>query len=143
MADISFSDFTEYVDVYVGEMIAMYIVIDSDTLPQTVQDYDMIFEEIYEHGVTGADGISPITIHEFYDCSNTLIENVSQNALEDILEQVTNFSITTNISSDIPTGSYQLCDLFIKAYEYNNRSVIRQRAIDRCEYYRQSLLPRQ
>jgi hypothetical protein len=138
---MSLNDFLECVNIYVSEMITDYMINEMDTPPQTTEDYMDCLEYILSRGIMGNTGIGRVTIHQFYDLENgNILERVSPNVFDDILESVNNSILFTRYPVPIdPTNLTQICELYINSDLYTTIQRVTVEVRERVEIARQMM----
>ena len=123
MENIVFTDLINYVDIYVNEMI-LIDVLKSDSIPQTEEDFIDYMEMAVSSGVVGPTGVGSMSINEFYALENNILERVTWNALDDIMDYIrmpSNSVYRRRLSRNrYPDNLPHICDIFVNAYVEQN-----------------------
>ena len=119
MNNLTLTDLSEYVKIYVSDMLTEYLINETESIPQTLEDYVDCLNLILERGIMGPTGIGSVSIHQFYYLEDgNLLERISTNAMDDILEIINNNRTPSQPIID-PTNLTQICELYINLDLYN------------------------
>jgi hypothetical protein len=122
MENIGFTDLINYVDIYVNEMI-LTDVLKSGSIPQTEDDFIEYMEMVVSSGVVGPTGVGSMSIDEFYALENNILERVTWNALDDIMDYIrmSPNSLYRRLNLNrYPDNLPRICDIFVNAYVEQN-----------------------
>jgi hypothetical protein len=136
MNNLTLTDLSEYVKIYVCDMLTEYLINETESIPQTLEDYVDCLNLILERGIMGPTGIGSVSINQFYYLEDgNILERISTNAMDDILESIYNNRTSSQHIID-PTNLTQICELYINLDLYNTIRLVIDDVRERVEMAR-------
>jgi hypothetical protein len=96
-------------------------------------------ERGYGMRYNGSNGIATVTLTQFYELDTHILECVSDNVYEEVNEIVDQYMSLQDPATTIdPLNLNEVCEMYLRAYVFNNRDVIMEYFMIVCNLLRYS-----